>query len=141
LVKQTAHLDPRNAEIRIEREPGSAGKFVLSHFQRNVLVGYAVTEGDLTWNRQNKTERAKAIATAAKAGNVFLVQQAGGDNGWIENFLTDCDSAPEGWMDMIDSVSGAFGEMRDSVAGSQIKKVELPELADARMGGGRRGLW
>jgi predicted phage terminase large subunit-like protein len=141
LVKQMAKLDPRNAEIRIEREPGSAGKFVLSHFQRNVLVGYAVTEGDLTWNRQNKTERAKAIATAAKAGNVFLVQQPGGDNGWIENFLTDCDSAPEGWMDMIDSVSGAFGEMRDSVGGNQIKKVELPELADARMGGERRGLW
>ena len=30
---------------------------------------------------------------------------------WVENFLTDCDNAPDGWMDDIDSTSGAIIEM------------------------------
>lgn len=142
LVKSCAIGDPRLTEIRIEKEPGSQGKFTISHFQRNVLPGYNVSQGDETWNRQGKIERAKAIASAAKAGNVVLVRRPQDNGEWIENFLTDCDAAPDGWMDMIDSVSGAFGEMRTSMGGSLPRRVEIPEHAELKIASTRkRELW
>lgn len=59
---------------------------------------------------------------------------------WNQELFDEMDYFPNAINDdCVDGVSGAW--VMVSSSGSQIKKVELPELADARMGGGRRGLW
>lgn len=138
-IKCTASLDPRNTEIRIEKEGGSGGAFTISHFQRFVLPGYDVSEGIDKWQRKAKVERAKVLASAAKAGNVVIVGTPETD--WVKEFLADCDLAPDGYMDRIDSISGAMIEMRDSAGGSQTKQVPIPEHQELKVASSRpRGI-
>ncbi|MGW8179030.1 MAG: terminase large subunit domain-containing protein, partial [bacterium] len=40
LVWQTAHEDGANVKIRMEKDPGQAGKAQISHYARNVLLGF-----------------------------------------------------------------------------------------------------
>lgn len=138
LIKSTASIDPGNTETRMEKEGGASGKTVISHYQRNILPGFNFSEGTDVWQRKSKTERAKLIASAARAGNVFIVKPEGGDNEWIENFLTDCDSAPDGWMDMIDCISGAFVEMRHDTDQGSYKRVPIPEHDEMRVASVRK---
>src|ERR1017187_6452181 len=130
LVRTTAAQDGRHVAIRMEREGGSAGPWIVSHLSRNVLVGYDFDQGREKWHKKDKITRAGVLASAAKNGNVRLLHLGGVKPEWVENFLVDCDNAPDGWMDDIDSTSGAIIEMGGvGVAMSPpVRVVNLPKV-------------
>ena len=104
LVRQTAQLDGPSIPIWIEQEPGSSGVNTISHYQRNVLPGYAVYADRVTGS---KVERAGPLSSAAQAGNVGLVKGA-----WTRAFIDEASLFPDGAHDdMVDAVSGALGKL------------------------------
>jgi predicted phage terminase large subunit-like protein len=101
LVKQTAALDTRLAEIWLEEEGGASGKQVSAHYRQRVLPGYAVR----TWHSTgSKGERARAVSAAAEARNVFLVRGY-----WNSQFLDEVPrfGLPGVHDDIVDALSGA----------------------------------
>ena len=79
LVSTTASFDGPGVEIFIEEEGGASGKSLVSHYQRNVLRGYAVhgirPSGD-------KITRAKPFSAACQNSLVRLVRGP-----WVGRFL------------------------------------------------------
>ena len=101
LVQQTARRDGRDVDIWIEQEPGSSGKSVIDHYQREVLKGYAVRGLRSTGS---KVARAQPVSSAAEAGNIALVEGP-----WITAYLDEASLFPGGAHDdQVDSVSGAI---------------------------------
>jgi predicted phage terminase large subunit-like protein len=101
LVKQTAHLDGAGVEIWLEEEGGSSGKSVTATYREVVLVGYPVR----TWHTTgSKGARAKSFASAAEAGNVFVVNAP-----WTSGYLDELHHFGErGWHDdQTDASAGA----------------------------------
>ena len=83
-IRLTAtQVDPKNTQIWIEEEPGSAGKDVTDRYQRIVLPGFPV-RGDRPTGP--KLVRCDAFIAAAEAGNVVLLE---GD--WNAEFIAECD--------------------------------------------------
>jgi predicted phage terminase large subunit-like protein len=99
LIRQTALLDGRGVTIWIEKEGGASGKTVISHYQRNVLMGWAVY-GDAP--STSKVVASLGFRAAAERGDVYLVRGP-----WNEDFLRECESFPTGSHD--DSVNAAYG--------------------------------
>ena len=101
-IRQTADQDTKRVAIHIEQEGGSAGPTVIDHYQRTVLAGYAVRGEKKT---EDKATRAKPLASAAEAGNVFLVRGA-----WNGDFLDEIGEVfggGGGHDDQADAASGA----------------------------------
>jgi predicted phage terminase large subunit-like protein len=104
LVSSTAAMDGRETAIRIEQEPGSSGKSVISHYARHVLVGYDFL-GDRSTG--SKVERARPVAAAAELGNVKIVRGS-----WNSVFLSELSVFPNGKNDdQVDTLSGAFNNL------------------------------
>ncbi len=86
-VAQTAEEDGRRVHVWLEEEPGSSGKMVTSHYQRNVLRDYIV-DGDRPTGP--KRERWKPLVARAAPrggrdkGRVFLVRGP-----WNKAFLDE----------------------------------------------------
>lgn len=100
-ILQTAHLDGKTVTIAMEQEPGSSGKTVIEDYQRRVLKGFVVRGQRSTGP---KTARATPPASAAEAGNIFLV-----DGTWNSPFLAVLEQFPFGTHDDdVDALSGAF---------------------------------
>lgn len=104
LVASTAVRDGHGVPIRMEEEPGSSGKTVISHYLRNVLPGYdfagVKSSGD-------KATRARPLAAQAEAGNVTLVQGP-----WNKDFLDELEVFPStAHDDMTDASSGALNHL------------------------------
>ena len=100
-IAQTAHADGRRVKIYMEHEPGSAGKDVIAHYAKRVLVGFAF-EGHRPTG--SKIERAQPFASAAAQENVKLVEGT-----WINTFLDEATSFPlTAHLDQIDACSGAM---------------------------------
>jgi len=106
LVRQTAQLDSLAVRVGMEEEPGSSGKAIIDHYQRNVLRGFAFKGYRSTGT---KTIRATPLAIAAEAGNVKLVEGP-----WVGDFLDELEAA-QGHDDQQDAAAGAF-EMLQSVS-------------------------
>ena len=105
LVRVTAEVDGRPTRIRIEQEPGSAGKITIDHYKRNVLPGWSVTGHPPTGD---KVTRAAPFSAQCEAGNVKLVRGP-----WIGPWLDELESFPDGSHDdQVDSVVTAFDELR-----------------------------
>lgn len=106
IVRQTADIDTADIPIYIEQEPGSSGKDVISHYQRNILPEFAV-EGDTVSGKGSKTKRATPLASAGERGDVLLVR-----GHWNENFLEELELFPDGsYKDQVDSASGAYNKL------------------------------
>lgn len=97
----TAHHDGAGVKIRIEQEPGSAGKIAIEHF-RKLLHGFDVkgvpSSGD-------KAVRAGPVISAAEHGNVKLKRGP-----WNETFLRELEmftGEGHGHDDQVDALSGA----------------------------------
>jgi len=105
LVKQTAELDGRAVKVRMEQEPGSAGKTVIDHYARNVLLGYDFKGIPSTGAKE---VRWGPFSTAAEAGNVVLIEGP-----WNNTFLDEVELAPLGAHD--DQLDSAVGAMEDLV--------------------------
>jgi predicted phage terminase large subunit-like protein len=108
MIRQTAELDGRGMPIWIEQEPGSSGVDTISHYQRNVLVGYNVRGDRVTGN---KVGRMGPLAAAAQAGNVRLLRGS-----WNAAFLAEAETVPYGEHDdQIDAVSSAIARIGDAL--------------------------
>lgn len=105
-IRQCAEMDGRDVPIRMEQEPGSAGKDVIDHYARTVLQGYNFKGARSTGN---KIDRAGPVASAAELGNVKLVS-----GHWISDFLDEFNAFPQGpHDDQVDATSGAFAQVHD----------------------------
>lgn len=101
LVLQYAQMDGRHVPIRMEQEPGSAGKNLIDHYQRRVLYGYNF-DGERSTG--SKTDRAYPVKVAAEKGHIAIVP-----NQFTRDFLNETDAFPMGPNDdMVDALSGAF---------------------------------
>lgn len=104
LVKATAEADGRAVHIRMEQEPGSAGKTVIDHYAK-VLMGYDFRGVPSTGS---KAARAAPLASYAQAGHVYLVRGA-----WLSDFLSELEAFPQDAVhdDQVDAASGAFADL------------------------------
>jgi len=114
LIRQTAELDGVGVPVWMEQEPGSSGVNTIDHYRRKVLNGFAFY-GDRPTGP--KEERARPLAAAAEAGNVFLVE---GD--WVNDFLDEIVGFPAGqYKDQTDvsaaslSILNEMKEMKHAV--------------------------
>lgn len=100
VIHQTAIRDGRDVPVLMEQEPGSAGKDVIDHYARRVLVGFRFKG---IRSSGSKAERAAPLASAAEAGNVFVVKGQ-----WNRDWQNEFALFPLGAHDdMVDSAAGA----------------------------------
>lgn len=112
-VKATAETDGKSVKIRMEQEPGSSGKTVISHFRRKVLRGYAFRGERSTGN---KTLRAEILASHAEQGDVKVVSGT-----WNSEFFKEVRKFPRGSHDdQVDSVSGALEDLTKRTGGKVV---------------------
>ena len=103
-VANVASQDGFGVDISIEEEGGASGKIATDHIIRNVLPGFSVRAMRATGE---KFSRMKPLSTAARAGNVKLVESVAG-NPWIEEFLEELALIPNGtWDDQGDAAAQA----------------------------------
>lgn len=102
LIARTAYEDGPTVAIRMEQEPGSAGKNLIDQYARYVLAGY-----DFQGIRStgDKITRARPFAAAVANGNVRVVRGS-----WLTDWLDEMSSFPEACNhdDQVDSAVGAF---------------------------------
>jgi predicted phage terminase large subunit-like protein len=107
VILQTAMQDQmhdRRTVTMMEQEPGSAGVAVISHYQRNILVGFVFKGVRPTGAKET---RAAPVASAAEAGNVVMVRAP-----WNKDYLDEMSLFPNGAHDdQVDATSGAFHEI------------------------------
>lgn len=105
LVLSTAKTDGNATRIRMEQEPGSSGKTVVSNYIR-MLAGFDVKGIP---SRKAKLLRWSPLASQAEAGNVIVC------NGlWNETWFQEMCAVPEvEHDDQADSVSGAFNALAE----------------------------
>jgi predicted phage terminase large subunit-like protein len=102
-LRATAHADGRSVRIGIEQEGGSAGKSLVSYYQRQVIGGgFVVTAERPTGDKET---RAVPVASFMDNGNVWAVRGP-----WTREWLNELDvfggdSAEHD--DQVDSLSGA----------------------------------
>jgi predicted phage terminase large subunit-like protein len=102
LIRQTAEEDSISTRIRMETQPGAAGRNTIDNYSRFVLNGFDF-DGHPTITK--KEERLNLWAGKAKRGEVILV--SGGD--WINALLDELVAFPYGSHDdQADAVSGAY---------------------------------
>jgi predicted phage terminase large subunit-like protein len=109
-IKNTAALDGVKCPVRVEKDPGSAGKMEADYYVR-ILAGYDVKACPATTDKQT---RAKPFSSQVQAGNVFLVKGA-----WNEEYLSELENFPEsGHDDQVDASSGAFNDLHEEGIGT-----------------------
>jgi predicted phage terminase large subunit-like protein len=105
-IRRTAEDDAATwgkVEIRVEQEPGAAGKFVIESYGK-YLDGFNF-EGDRPTGE--KTARWGPAASAAKTGRVSVLKGP-----WNEAFLSEVDNAPFGtYKDQVDAFAGAYSDL------------------------------
>jgi predicted phage terminase large subunit-like protein len=101
-LAQTAYEDGRGVSIRMEQEPGSAGKALVDQYARYVVPGF-----DFQGIRStgDKVTRARPFAAAVANGNVRVVRGP-----WLTDWMDELSSFPEACDhdDQVDSAVGAF---------------------------------
>lgn len=113
MVAACALSDGPGVPIRIEQEPGSAGKNVIEHYKTEVLSGYSCTGERPTGPL---TARASAFLASVEAGNVFIVK---GD--WNKPLRKETNAFPEGEHDdMIAALAQAHNWIMQGSFGSVI---------------------
>lgn len=102
-IKQTAQIDGKGVEIRIEQEPGSGGKESAEATIRN-LAGFNVRADRPTGDKEL---RAQPYAAQVQGGNVLLVRGA-----WNRPFMDEHEMFPNGkFKDQVDAAGGAFAAL------------------------------
>jgi predicted phage terminase large subunit-like protein len=103
LVRHTAQVDGTDTLIVAEQEPGSAGKFVISHYLR-LLLGFTFYGVRSTGS---KADRAQPLAAQAEGGAVRLLRGA-----WNKDFLDEAEAFPFGRHDdQVDAASLALSRL------------------------------
>ncbi len=105
-IRECAGLDGVNTAIRMEE--GANEKAIVSHYARNVLVGYDF-QGVGTGGR-NKVLRWAPLSSAVQAGNVFLLRGE-----WNSDFIDELDAAQglDEKNDQCDSAALSFSVLSE----------------------------
>lgn len=107
LVEGTAAEDGKQIPIRLEQEPGQSGKAQVAHYRR-LLAGYTVAASTSTGS---KILRAGALASAAEAGNLYVVTDYYGTGeraAWVRWVVDRLVQFPAGHDDATDAVSAGL---------------------------------
>ena len=106
MIIDTAEEDGKSVEIIGEEEGGSSGKYVTSHFSRE-LVGYVYTGIRPTGS---KVERARIVASAIRNRNFYVV-----DGEWVDAFIEEMRSFPrKGYhKDQVDMLSQGVAHLSE----------------------------
>lgn len=127
-IVETTHRDRRDygdVLTGLEKDPGQAGKFEVSHYIRKSLQGFNVRalppQGD-------KITRAKPVSAQAEQGNIRIVRAP-----WNRVLLDELEQFPDGFKDQVDALSGGYAASLTSSAGVA-KSGDEGEIANA--GGG-----
>ena len=101
-IAQTAYEDGVSVPIRMEQEPGSAGKALINQYARFVVPGFDIMGIRSTGD---KVTRARPFAAAIANGNVRVVRGT-----WLTDWLDEFSAFPEACPhdDQVDSATGAF---------------------------------
>jgi len=140
LVRRTAEQDRqlalrhgwRQPAIRMEQEPGSAGKAIVDVYARLVLAGFdfkGVTSSG------SKEARAAPVSARAEAGHVLL---CGGE--WNGAFLDELCAFPQvRHDDQVDALSGAYAQLVEVErrGHARISRINFGD-SQGRVGGRRR---
>jgi predicted phage terminase large subunit-like protein len=100
IVRATAAADGHDVRIRIEQEPGAAGRALIERYTRHVLRGYATGR---TLPTGPKQIRAQVVAAAAQNGFIKLVRSP-----HSIDFLDEVAAFPHApHDDCVDALAGA----------------------------------
>jgi predicted phage terminase large subunit-like protein len=103
-MSAVARIDGRSVRIRMEQEPGSAGKLLVAQYGRTIFRGYAFRGVRSTGN---KVLRAETLAAAAERGEVRVVKAA-----WNKEWFKELTRFPfVTHDDQVDATSGAFEDL------------------------------
>jgi predicted phage terminase large subunit-like protein len=106
LIKATAQKDGKRIPIVLEQEPGSSGKNTITHYQKNVLMGWSVSGDKKTGD---KAERWKPLSAQGSARNLFLVRAP-----WNADFIAELKALPNGGHDdQADAAAGGFAWLNE----------------------------
>jgi predicted phage terminase large subunit-like protein len=112
-VLETAYQDGADVKIRMDQDPGQAGKALISHYGRNILLGYDFAGVPIP---KDKVSRVNLWAPKAKRGEILLVRgEWAGD--FVDEALAFGPNSPT-HDDQMDAVSGAF----ETLTGIHLKK-------------------
>lgn len=110
-----------NLMVRMEKEPGSAGETVVSHYTK-VLSGYSF---DGIRSTGKKEVRALPFGTAMKRGLVHFVRGP-----WANDFFNEAEAFPLGAHDdQVDAASGAFNALTDTLFEPASQSIERQTLS------------
>jgi predicted phage terminase large subunit-like protein len=102
-IRQTAELDGRAIQIRVEQEPGSSGLDTIRDLVK-LLAGFTMRPDRVTGS---KDVRQEPFAAQCEAGNVRLVR---GD--WNGDYIEEMCAVPNGrYRDQADASAGAFNHL------------------------------
>lgn len=114
LVQATAKKDGRLVPVRVEEEPGSAGKANTSAFVR-LLKGFDVAGHRKTGDKPSFW---RPLAAQAQVGNLYLVEAP-----WNADFMEELQALPNGpHDDMADAAGGALAQV---VEGSDAARLRM----------------
>lgn len=103
-MRRVAQVDTRRVRVRMEQEPGSAGKIAVRHFAQGVFRGYSFRGVRSTGD---KVLRAEVLASMAERGEVRVVKGR-----WNRDFFKELTRFPFGTHDdQVDATSGAFEDL------------------------------
>lgn len=133
LVMQASRTDAlltgQRVMVRVEQEPGSAGKYVAEDFARRMLGG----DFEAIPASGTKSLRAVPFSKAAKSGLVHLV-----DAPWVSDWLSEYEAFPQESLhdDQVDSGSLAFQTLTQTPvpAGASSSQSSNPYAAPRRVG-------
>lgn len=121
LVKRTARIDGAHTTIRMQQDPGQAGKDQAASYVRE-LDGFAVFTRPVTGD---KVLRAEPFAAQWQAGNVDVVRGP-----WNEAFFSELEGFPEASHDdQVDALSEGFHALRSTgiaIAAAVPRETVLP---------------
>jgi predicted phage terminase large subunit-like protein len=119
LVRATAEQDGKDVPIRIEQEPGAAGKSLVNYYTRHVLQGWQVRGIPQS---QSKETRAGPFASQAEAGNIYVVEGP-----WLSDFLDEAEGFPlVEHDDQVDAWSGGFNELMKGGTVDSVSYIDQP---------------
>lgn len=103
MVIATARRDGLNTKIRMEQEPGSAGKSLVSVYARK-LPAYDFRG---VASRRDKVTRSQALSAASERGDVLILEGE-----WNSEFVDELCAFPGALHDdQVDAVTGAFNDL------------------------------
>lgn len=122
VIAQTAALDGREVSIRLEQEPGSSGKSLIDHYEREVLFGYDARGVPATGD---KVTRSLPFSAACERRGVKLVRGQ-----WVGPFLDELTAFPVvAHDDQVDAAVNAFDAMTDYVDFDTCSYVLTPSIS------------